>query len=59
MVMPVTFPISGDVEKLRLFPILKLAQQAVGKLLSVVEQTFKSDSLGNRPVVKEKGNLIS
>src|SRR5688572_29392592 len=60
VMMTVRFPISGNMNKLRLIRFLgKTLEQAVSELLSIIKKTIEGNSLRDIAIVKVKDNAFS
>ena len=59
VMMPVTFAIGGNIDQLRLVVVVKTIQKTLGKCLSAVQKSFKSDRLRGISVVIKNGNAFS
>ena len=58
MVMAVGFPVGRDIDKLGIVvPGIKITHQPPGKLLTIIKKAFKSNSQGDRPIIKEDTDL--
>ena len=60
MMVTIGLAISGNVHQLRpVATVREAALQPVRKFLSAVQELFKGDGAGNRPVIKEEGDSFS